>query len=281
MGDPSDLALRARRLVLSLAGCDLGPYKDNLLLRHLRALARKAGFADAQVYLDHLEQAGPGAAAPAAQLARGASVQVSGFFRDPEVFAALEALAYPELFGSATGDTLRVWCAACARGQEAYSLAISLERFARTRGLAQRVAVLGTDVDEGALAAARAGVYGPRYMEELPAPLREEAFERAGPGAWRVRPQVRRLVRFRKADLLAPRTHPTGSDLVSCRNLLIYLRRPVQEELILGLRRALRPGGYLVLGASETALGRPWGLLEHVSPAHRIYRRPREDSDTA
>ncbi|MEW6487931.1 MAG: protein-glutamate O-methyltransferase CheR [Thermodesulfobacteriota bacterium] len=273
MGDPSPLALRARRLVLSLAGADLGPYKDNLLLRHVRALAREAGFADPEVYLDHLEQAGQDAAAQAAQLARGVSVQVSGFFRDPDVFAALEALAYPALFRPGTGDILRVWCAACARGQEAYSLAISLRRYARSRGLAQRVAVVATDVDEGALAAAQAGVYGHRHVEELPAPVRDEAFERLGAGTWRVRPELRRVVRFRRADLLDSRTHPTGMDLVSCRNLLIYLRRPVQEELILGLRQALRPGGYLVLGASETALGRPWGLLEHVSPIHRIYRR--------
>ena len=68
---------------------------------------------------------------------------------------------------------------------------------------------------------------------------------------------------------------PTGRyDLISCRNLLIYLDREVQEALILGLRRALRPGGFLVLGSSETVLGRPWRLLEHVSPALRIYRCP-------
>lgn len=275
MGD-APLALRARRLVFSLAAADLGPYKDNLLLRHLRALARRAGFSDPEAYLDHLEQAGPEAVSEAAQLARGVSVQVSGFFRDPDVFAALEALAYPELFRPGTGDPLRVWCAGCARGQEAYSLAISLERYARSRGLARRVGVLGTDVDEGALAAAQAGVYGQRQVEELPAAVRDEAFEPLGAGTWRVRPEVRRLVRFRRADLLDARTHPTGMDLVSCRNLLIYLRRPVQEEVILALRRALRPGGYLVLGASETALGRPWGLLEHVSPIHRIYRRSGE-----
>lgn len=267
--------------MLARAGADLGPYKENLLLRRVRALARKAGFAGPEAYLDHLEEAGEGAAAQARELARGVCVQVSAFFRDPEVFSALEALSYPELFRSGAGDTLRVWCAGCGRGQEAYSLAISLDRFARSRGHTQRVAVLATDVDEAALAVAHRGVFADRSLEEVPAHVRDEAFEPAGAGTWRVRPAVRRRVRFRRADLLDSRSYPTGVDLVSCRNLLIYLRRPVQEDLILALRRALRPGGYLVLGASETALGRPWGLLEHVSPSHRIYRRSQDLPDPA
>jgi chemotaxis methyl-accepting protein methylase len=76
--------------------------------------------------------------------------------------------------------------------------------------------------------------------------------------------------------VLDPASHPAAGacDLIACRNLLIYLDRPAQEDLILALRRALRPGGYLVLGPSETVIGRPWCLLEHVEPALRIYRRP-------
>ena len=91
-----------------------------------------------------------------------------------------------------------------------------------------------------------------------------------------MRPHLRQRVRFEGGDVLDPTTHPAAGrfDLAVCRNLLIYLDRPAQEELILALRRALRPGGYLVLGSSETVIGRLWGLLEHVDPALRIYRRP-------
>jgi len=277
---PAPLAPRARRLVLSLAGVDIGPYKENLLLRRVRALAREGGFADPEGYLDQLEGGGPDAAAHARRLAEGLCIQVSGFFRDPAVFKALEELVYPGLFDEAGGRPVRVWCTACAHGQEAYSLAISLWRYARTRGREGEFAVLGTDLDEAALSRARAGVFGLRGLEGLPPELRDEAFEAEGKGAWRIRPEVRRLVRFQRADLLDFGSHPAGVDLVSCRNLLIYLQRPVQEDLILALRRALRPGGFLVLGSSETVLGRPWSLLEHLSPARRIYRR-REGSPHA
>ncbi len=273
MASPSPLAQRARRLVFDLAGTEIGPYKENLLLRRLRALAREAGFPEPEAYLDQLEVGGPAAAAQARRIAQGVCVQVSCFFRDPAVFEAMERLVYPSLFADAAGRPLRVWCAACAHGQEAYSLAISLWRYARGRDLAESVAVLGTDLDEEALARARAGVFGRRALEGVPAETLTEAFAAEGKGAWRVRPEVRRLVRFQRADLLDFGSHPGGVDLISCRNLLIYLRRPIQEDVILALRRALRPGGYLVLGSSETVLGRPWALLEHLSPARRIYRR--------
>jgi len=274
VADPTSAAPRVRRLVLALVGADIAPYKENLLLRRVRAMARQGGFSDMGSYLDHLEAGGSEAADHVRQLVRDLSVSVSGFFRDPEVFRALEEEVFPELCRARQNGPLRFWSAACARGQEAYSLAISFWRFARTRGLEDHVAVLGTDVDEAALAHARGGTYPRRTLDGVPEAVLAEAFVPGSGENLLVRPEIRRLVRFQRADLLDPGTHPQGVDLIACRNLLIYLQRAVQEDLILALRRALRPGGYLVLGASETVLGRPWARLEHVNPTQRIYRRP-------
>jgi chemotaxis methyl-accepting protein methylase len=243
-------------------------------------MARQGGFPDVDAYLAFLETGGREASSQVQQLLRDLSVSVSGFFRDPGVFEALQEQVFPDLCRSRGDGPLRVWSAACARGQEAYTLAIALWRFTRSRGLVHRAAVLGTDVDEAALIHARRGSYPRRMLEGVPKPILEEAFVPEPGGALRVRPEIRRLVRFQRADLLDSGSHPEGVDLIACRNLLIYLQRNVQEDLILALRRALRPGGYLVLGATETVLGRPWALLEHVNPTRRIYRRPPADQES-
>jgi chemotaxis methyl-accepting protein methylase len=215
-------------------------------------------------------------------LAGSLTVQVSAFFRDPEVFRHLEREVFPVLLrDEGAGDTVRVWCAACAHGQEAYSLAISLLRQLRMRRPCREVSVLGTDVDEAALAEARAGVYSTRSLKGVPPEVLEEAFEPLPGGRAAVRAAVRRHVRFQRADLLDPTGYPVGLDLVSCRNLLIYLRREVQERVLVALAAALRPGGFLVLGQGETVLGRPWTLFDHVSPGHRIYRKPLQGPSVA
>ncbi|MHB8766179.1 MAG: CheR family methyltransferase, partial [Deferrisomatales bacterium] len=223
-----------------------------------------------------LEGGGPAAEAEARALARSLFVRVSGFFRDPEMFQALEDAAYPELLASHRrgGEPIRVWSVACSRGQEAYSLALSLGRWARQRGVVWPVEVLGTDLDTESLRFARAGVYDRRAVEGVAPDLLQEAFEPGPGGAWTVGAGLRAAVRFQRADALDFASHPAGFDLVSCRNLLIYFKREAQEELILALGRALRPGGFLVLGTSETVLGRPWRQFDHVHPAQRIYRRP-------
>jgi len=277
VADPASDAARVRCLVLSLVGADIAPYKENLLLRRVRAMARQRGVPDVATYLAQLEGRGAGVKDELRRLVRDLSVSVSGFFRDAAVFRSLEERVFPKLWEERKEEPVRVWSAACAQGQEAYSLAISLRKFGKARPGAGRIAILGTDVDEKALATARRGSYPRRLLDGVPAALLDEIFEPEPGGALRVRPEIRRLIRFQRADLLDPGSHPEGVDLIACRNLLIYLRREVQEDLILALRRALSPGGYLVLGASETVIGRPRSRLEHVDPARRIYRRPLRD----
>lgn len=266
---------RARAVVAALTGVRLTPFKSSVLARRLRIQSREFDCPTPEAYLDLLEAGGSQARSEAERLAGSLSANVSGFFRDPAAYDALEELAFPGLFEEAGPQgKVRVWSAACSRGQEPYSLGIRLWRYAHRRGLATRISVLGTDRNPEALEVARSGVYEHRWMTGVPSRVRREAFLQLGDGRWQVREEVRRLVSFRRGDVFDPSTHPKGRDLVACRNLLIYLRRSAQEDLILALRRALRPGGFLLLGSSETLLGRPWTTFEHVSPARRIYRRP-------
>ncbi len=265
---------RLTEAVLALTGRDVAPYKPSVLQRRVRVRCREAGVPGPDAYLALLEEGGEPARAEAGHLVRALSVPVSSFFRDPEVFRALERVVWPPLLGRArAGAPVRMWCAACSRGQEAYSLAASFLDAAGRAGVDPDLSVLGTDVDAAALDRARAGVYPSDALSDAPERLRRRYFEEAGEGSV-VGPELRKRVRFAVGDVFDGTAGVGNLDLVACRNLLIYFRRPVQEALILGFLDALRPGGYLVLGVSETVLGRPWKRVEHVDPVRRIYRKP-------
>ncbi len=263
-----------RAAVLRATGADISAYKESVVLRRVRVRVKALGLSDPAEYAARIAREGPGSP-EARALVRALSVPVSGFFRDPGVFSALEGRALPRLLEDGPGEgPLRIWSVGCSRGQEAYSLALVARGALRRAGLGLPFEVLGTDVDEEALAAARRGEYGDRDLEGVPQGLRAEGFERVGQDRWRVKAGLRERVRFARADLLDMDDYPGGFHLIACRYVLIYLRRPVQVRVILALEQALRPGGLLVLGASETLLGRPWTRFEHLEPSLRIYRKP-------
>ncbi len=266
---------RLQAAVLALTGRDVAPYKPSVVRRRVRVRCREAGIPGPDAYLELLEAGGDPARDEADRLVRALSVPVSSFFRDPEVFRALEHAVWPALLDRAwAGAPVRMWCAACSRGQEAYSLAASFLAAAERAGARPALRVLGTDVDAGAIEAARAGGYPRESLACAPERLRRRYFEDRGDGSAVVGPELRERVRFAVGDVFDGVARTRDLDLVACRNLLIYFRRPVQEALILGLLDALRPGGYLVLGVSESVLGRPWERVEHVDPERRIYRKP-------
>ncbi len=252
--------------VARAGGLDLRAYKESAVVRRVRARAKALGEADAEAYARRVAHD----PAEARRFARSLSVAVSGFFRDPAVFQALGRLL-PELAARREGPRgLRLWSVGCSKGQEAYSLAATM---LQARPEPPPFRVLGTDRDERALARAREGVYGDRDVEGLPTDLRARVLERAGAGRWRVRAEVRERVEFRTADLLDPASYPERVDLIACRNVLIYLRRPVQVWVLEHLASALAPGGALVLGTSETLLGLRPELFVPWDARLRIYRK--------
>ncbi|MBW8459042.1 MAG: PAS domain-containing protein [Thiobacillus sp.] len=207
-----------------------------------------------------------------AQLGRDLLISVTSFFRDPEMFQVLETQVLPELIETRDADTpVRVWVPGCATGEEAYSIAMLLiERIAVT-GKACPVQIFATDVDEAALEVARRGIYPDALVADLSRHQLERFFTRTDAHHWQVNKRLRETVLFAPQNILADAPF-SKLDLVSCRNLLIYLEPEVQQKLLQLFHFALNEGGYLILGPSES-IGRKTELYRPVSKKWRIFHR--------
>ena len=184
------------------------------------------------------------------QLSADLLIHVTSFFRDPAVFDHLSEKALPDLLAAHPGDRpLRIWVAGCSTGEEAYSLAIICTEAVEAAGFTGQVQVLASDIDPDAIATARGGFYS-ADIETCVTPARLARFFIPEDGGWRVTSRLRDIIVFTVADLL---TDPPFSkiDLVSCRNVLIYLTPEAQKRVIARSCFALRPGGLLLLGAAE------------------------------
>ncbi len=199
------------------------------------------------------------------------TINVSKFYRNIEVWRALEQEVVPALFELAT-PRVRIWSAGSAGGEEAHSIAIMLREYAMKHGLEDRLdrfMILGSDIDRAVLESARRGEYNETALSELPRELRDRWFI---PGRQlQLRDEVRRMVRFEPLDLLKD-PFPEGQHLIFCRNVTIYFERDVQETLMQRLRATLVSGGYLVLGKVETMLGPLAREFRPITHRERIYQ---------
>lgn len=235
-------------------GLDFSRYKPETLTRRLGKRVADLGLPSADAYLRYLGER-PDEWNALAQLFL---VSLSSFFRDPEAFAALPAALPP--------GKLSIWVPGCATGEECYSLAILLGDRVRQ--------VLGTDLSEQALQVAQAGLWPESALAELAPSQRERGFVPVAAG-WQIRPHWRALCRFERRDVVLGPV-PAEVDLISCRNLFIYLNSDLQAELLTRFYAALRPGGILFLGPSE-GLGPTGGaLFRPVEAEHKIFRTRKE-----
>jgi two-component system CheB/CheR fusion protein len=197
-------------------------------------------------------------------------ISVTNFFRDREAFEALERDIIPELFKDTTStDEVRVWVTACATGEEAYSLAMLLADHAGNMATPPAYQVFASDIDKAAIATARTGRYPASIITDVPPTRLRQYFANEG-DRYCIRKGIRDRILFAEHNVL--RDPPFSRlDLVSCRNLLIYLNREVQAKVLEIFHFALKPGGYLFLGGSESAES----VAEFFVPVdkkHRIYR---------
>lgn len=202
------------------------------------------------------------------RLSQNLFVNVTGFFRDAEVFALLETEAIPAMIDRHAGPIpIRIWVAGCSTGQEAYSLAMVFSEAIDKAKAACKVQIFASDVDTSALAAAREGYYLDTTGVNKERLSRHFMTEGAG---FRVRPELRAMVTFAHQDVL---TDPpfAGLDLLSCRNVMIYLAPEAQKRLLESFHFALVTGGLLLLGSAETAEA-PGRRFLPVSDHARLYR---------
>jgi two-component system CheB/CheR fusion protein len=263
----ADEALREILLLLrSRTGHDFLQYKRATVLRRIERRLQVNQLRDLPTYRtflrDHAEET--------ALLMRDLLISVTNFFRDHEAFDALERNVIPSLFeGKAAEDQVRVWVAGCATGEEAYSITMLLMERAHEMVAPPTIQVFATDIDDEAIGFGRIGLYPEAIVADV-SPTRLRRFFTKEAGGYRVQKSVREAVMFAPHNLIKD---PPFSrlDLVSCRNLLIYLNRDIQARVLDVVHFALRPMGYLFLGNSESVDDAHDGF-NAVDKAHRIYR---------
>jgi two-component system CheB/CheR fusion protein len=248
---------------------DFRLYKPGTLRRRIERRMAMAGLSMSSTgrYLTMLRAD----AAEIEKLASDLLIHVTSFFRDPNVFALLETDFIPDLLRSSAGEkTLRLWIAGCSTGQETYSLAmLFLEQIAKAKS-DLRLQVFASDVDPGAVARAREGLYPADIALEMSAERLARFFTIEDHG-YRVRPELRETIVFAVQDVLADPPF-SRMDMISCRNLMIYLQPDAQAKVLSLFHFALREGGLLLLGNAE-AVNHAEGRFETVSTAERVYRR--------
>ena len=244
----ADVALRdVLSLLRARTGHDFAQYKRATVLRRIERRLQVNQLRDLPTYRDFLRD-NPAETRP---LLKDMLISVTNFFRDREAFEVLERIAIPAVFeGKSTGHQVRVWVAGCATGEEAYSVAMLLAEYANELAAPPGLQVFATDIDEDAIAFGRAGIYPEAIVTDVP-PVRLRRFFTKEPGGYRVQKQIREMVMFAPHNLIKD---PPFSrvDLVSCRNLLIYLNREIQSGVLDLIHFALRPDGFMMLGTSES-----------------------------
>ena len=246
-------------------GLVLASYKQPCLKRRLAVRMRARGVHSYEAYAALLDRA------PEEYdlLLDALTINVTRFFRNPEAWRAVADLVLGPLL--AIPGRVALWSAGCASGEEAYSLALLVAERAGPRAAA-RVRIDATDLDPGAIAAARRASYAAPAVDEVPPALLRRFFS-AGP-PFTLDPAVAAPVRLRVHDLTREPPPAPPYHLITCRNVVIYFDRPTQERIFAGFADALAPGGYLWLGKVETLFGPARGRFELVEPRERVFRRP-------
>jgi chemotaxis methyl-accepting protein methylase len=248
-------------------GC--ASYKDKCLRRRIAVRMRARGVHTYRDYARVLDNDD----AEYDKLLDALTINVTKLFRNWETYDAIATKVVPALWDRAI-PTINVWSAGCSSGEEPYSLAALFHRHAEGIGaagqLATRVKVLGSDIDARSLEAAERGAFEEGDFADTPPELRRRYFSATAP--FTIVPEVRRLVRFERRDLLGDPAPPGLHHVICCRNVLIYFDRETQERLFDKFHSALAANGFLVLGKVETLLGAARTRFAPVDGRERIFR---------
>ncbi|MBA3494527.1 MAG: hypothetical protein H0T87_10565, partial [Gammaproteobacteria bacterium] len=243
---------------------DFSQYRATTIRRRIMRRMALHGDSSLAAYAERLEREGPEAEALYCDLL----INVTSFFRDPALFEALKTSVFPEILKAKPPDApLRLWVPGCSTGQEPYSLAIALWEFFDDKPVRRPFQIFATDLsDPGALERARAGLYPERIEAEV-SPERLDRFFKKDDRLYRINKSIRDYCIFARQNLTAdpPFSHV---DLISCRNVLIYMATALQRRVLQTFHYAFNVPGFLILGSSETAIN---GLFEVTDRAHKIY----------
>lgn len=255
------------RILRGRTGVDFTEYKRSTVLRRLHRRMTALRAPDLAAYAEALRASPDEADALRNELLIG----VTRFFRDWDLVAPVrDDVLQAILRDHEENEPIRVWVAGCATGEEAYSLAITLREFLVAHDMNVPLQIFGTDVSEKAIQVARAGTYPEAIREDVPPEFLSRYFDKTEAG-YRVNRSLRASCVFAVHDL--GRDPPFSQiDMVSCRNVLIYMQPALQRRVLGALHYALKPNGYLLLGSSE-AIGRYGDMFVPVRKSQRIFRK--------
>lgn len=257
--------------VYQVGGYDFRDYKRGTVMRRLERRLHAAGvrtYLDYMKFLDtHPEEY--------QKFAEYLTIKVSGFFRNPNSFQRVAELVLPELESykkNRKERSLKFWSAACARGEEPYSIAILLAEFLGQRRQNFDISIYATDISQEALSEAQVGIYSLKDIENLPGHILDNYFTRSED--YEVRADIRQMVSFSRVDLTSAIQQPLlNLDCIFCCNVLIYWQKQLQEKVLGRLYDSLATPGYLVLGEMETPTSNLREKLECLDSKARIYKK--------
>jgi two-component system, chemotaxis family, CheB/CheR fusion protein len=247
---------------------DFSLYKKNTICRRIERRMNVHQIDDINDYVSYVQESDREAEILFKELLIG----VTSFFRDPEAFDVLKTKALSKLLaGKAQDSTVRVWVPGCSSGEEAYSLAILLHECREKLTHHFNIQIFGTDIDEDAIQYARAGVYPASILADIGAARLKRNFMKQDDGLYQVKKIIREMLVFAPQNIIKDPPF-TKLDLLSCRNLLIYLGPELQKRLLPNFHYSLAPGGILMLGSSET-IGHDTDLFSPLSTKWKVFRR--------
>jgi two-component system CheB/CheR fusion protein len=265
---------RILMLLRSGTGHDFSLYKKSTIGRRIERRMSQHNIDDLEIYARYLKEHPP----EVHLLFKELLINVTNFFRDPEAFVALKREILPQLLkDKPEGYIFRVWVAGCATGEEAYSIAILLHEIMDETHQDFKTQIYSTDLDDDAIAVARGGIYPPNIAQDV-TPERLRRFFNKEDAGFRVKKEIREMVVFATQNIIKDPPF-TKLDLLTCRNLMIYLEPELQNRVIPAFHYALKPGAVLFLSPSEsignhtdlfTALNRKWKFYESIPSAASI-----------
>ena len=263
--ETSNAMQKVLMLVRTKTGHDFSAYKKNTVVRRIQRRINVHNIENPVAYLHYL-QANP---EEVRHLFKELLINVTSFFREPEAFEALKKSILPEILRDKPSDyTVRVWVPGCATGEEAYSLAMIIREYIEETKKDYRVQIFATDIDEDSITAARTGFFPSNVAQDVPQTRLTKFFMKEEMG-FRVRKDIRETVVFAVQNVTKDAPF-TKLDLVSCRNVLIYMEPDLQGKLINLFHYSLKAGGVLFLGSSES-IGHMADPLQHHRQKMEIF----------
>jgi two-component system, chemotaxis family, CheB/CheR fusion protein len=258
---------RILALLRRATGVDFSLYKANTLHRRIRRRMILNKLDGLDEYAKYLREN----SAEVENLYQDILINVTSFFRNPEAFEVLKEKIFPRLIERRTPDEpLRIWTLGCSTGEEAYSIAMAFTEVAGERSGHIPIQIFATDLNEKGIERARAGFYSKDITADV-SPERLRRFFTEADGGYRVSKPLRDMCVFARQNVIADPPF-SRMDLISCRNLMIYLEPALQKQILPLLHYALKPTGILWLGSSETTGAAP-DLFEPEDKRHRFYTR--------